>query len=530
MPAYEHTDVVIVGGGPTGLLLAAELRRGGVGAVVLERRAAPDDLPRANGLVGQVVRVLDQRGLHAALAGHSRGPSGLLRRVGTGNLGRPRPIRAFGYAGFRLPLHLLPGNPLHVLPVPQRHLEQVFQGEALRLGAELRREHELVSFVADADGVDVEVRGPGGTYRLRAAYLVGCDGAHSAVRKAAGIAFPGLTSRDSVSRDGHAVLAPGTLTRSGALRRPGGEPLRPFELHRLPGGVFTFASFRPGVHLVHVTEWDQPDPGEDVPMSLAELRAAVLRVLGHDLPLRAPDGPGPHVLRRLTARNSRVAQPFRSGRVFVAGDAAHVVAGFGGPGLNLALQDAVNLGWKLAAAVRGDAPAGLLDTYDAERAPQALRMLEHVRAQAALIAPGDEVTARRAEFAARLTEPAVLARLAATMAGSDVPYQDDPADPRIGRLVPDLRVRVGGRRTRMGELLRTGRALLLDATGRADGQAPARLAAPWSARVDAVTATAATPEALLVRPDGYVAWTSASATPLSAVLAHWFGPPAPTSP
>ncbi|MBV1854766.1 FAD-dependent monooxygenase [Catellatospora tritici] len=523
----EHTDVAIVGGGPTGLLLAAELRRGGIDAIVLERRAAPDDLPRANGLVGQVVRVLDQRGLHGALAGHDRSPHGLLRRFGTGNLGRPRPIRAFSYAGFRLPLHRVPDNPLHILPVPQRQLELVLQRDALRLGGQLRREHELVAFAPDPDGVDLEVRGPDGPYRLRAAYLVGCDGAHSAVRKGAGIEFPGLTSRDTVSRDAHVVLPAGVLTRGGALRVPGGAPLRPFELHRLPGGVFTFASFRPGVHLVHVTEWDQPEPDENGPMSLDELRTAVRRVLGQDLPMWAPDGPGPHVLRRLTGRNSRVARPYRIGRVFVAGDAAHVVAGFGGPGLNLALQDAVNLGWKLAAAVRGDAPDGLLDTYDAERAPQARRMLIHVRDQAALIAPGEAVTAERTAFAARLSDPALLAKLAATMAGSDVAYEEDPADPRIGRLVPDLNVRVGRRRTRVAELLRTGRPLLLDATGRTGPDSPAALARPWSSRVDTVTARAAAPQALLIRPDGYVAWSDASATPLPQALTRWFGPSSP---
>ncbi|GAA1407403.1 FAD-dependent monooxygenase [Catellatospora coxensis] len=527
-------DVVISGGGPTGLLLAAELRLGGVRVVVLERRAEPDPVPRANGLVGQVVTVLYRRGLHRVLARHGSGPRALVQRWFTGAYGdRPRPVRAFSHAGFRLDLRRLrDANPLHVLAVPQRRMEETFERHARALGAEVRRGHAFSGLAQDGDGVTVEVDGPDGPYRLRAAYLVGCDGSHSAVRKAAGIGFPGETSREVVIRMAHVVLPRAALTPAGALRAADGTVYRPYQLHRTAHGAFSFASFIPGVHVLSTHEWDAEAPGEQTPMSVGEARASLSRVVGADVPVADPPADGrPWILRRLTDRNNRLADPYRAGRVFVAGDAAHVFAGFGGSNLNLGLQDAVNLAWKLALVARGQAPDALLDTYAAERVPQARRALDRTREQAELMAPGEEVTARRERYAARLREPGFLREVADAVAGLDLPYPMGDGPPLLGRMAPDLRLTHGGRRIRLASLQRAARPLLLDLTG---DQALAAAAAPWRDRVDLIDARPrdpGTPPALLIRPDGYVAWAAPAAadpTGLTAALTTWFGPPNPS--
>ncbi|GAB4060849.1 FAD-dependent monooxygenase [Catellatospora paridis] len=528
-------DVVISGGGPTGLLLAAELRLGGVRVVVLERRAEPDPVPRANGLVGQVVTVLYRRGLYRALARHDRGPRALVQRWFTGALGdRPRPVRGFSHAGFRLDLRRLrDANPLHVLAVPQRRMEQVFERHARRLGADVRRGHTLAGLAQDTDGVTVEVDGPDGRYRLRAAYLVGCDGSHSAVRKAAGIGFPGETSREVVIRMAHVVLPRAALTPAGALRAADGAVYRPYQLHRTAHGAFSFASFIPGVHVLSTHEWDAQAPGEQVPMSVAEARTSLSRVVGADVPVAEPPTDGrPWILRRLTDRNNRLADPYRAGRVFVVGDAAHVFAGFGGSNLNLGLQDAVNLAWKLALVARGRAPDALLDTYQSERMPQAWQALDRTREQAELMAPGDEVTTRREAYAARLREPGFLREVADAVAGLDLPYPMGPGPALLGRMSPDLRLTHGGRRIRLASLQHGARPLLLDLTG---DPALAAAAAPWRDRVDLVRATPrdpGTPPALLIRPDGYVAWVGPAPddpTGLPEALTAWFGPPVTAS-
>ncbi len=526
----HDVDVVVAGGGPTGLLLAAELRLAGVDVLVLEQRAEPDPVPRANGLVGQVVEVMYHRGLYRALARHDRGPAAALRRRLTGAYGsRPRPIRAFSYAGFRLDLRRVRPNPLQVLAVPQLHMEHVFARHASGLGADIRRGHTLTGLAQDTAGVTVDVTGPDGSYRIRARYLVGCDGSHSTVRKAAGIGFPGETSRELVIRMAHVVLPRSARTAGGALRA-GGAVYRPYQLHRTPRGAFTLASFIPGVHVVSTHEWDAAVPSGDSPVTLAEVRESLSRVAGADIPVLAPPEGRPWILRRLTGRNSRVAEPYRAGRVFVAGDAAHVFAGFGGSNLNLGLQDAVNLAWKLAAVLRGDVPPALLDTYQAERAPLARRALARTAEQAALMAPGAEVTARREALAVRLREPEFRREIAAGLAGADTAYDLGGGHPLVGRLVPDLRLVVGGRRSRLAALLRDARPLLLDLTGEA--AAPhAGAAAPWRDRVTVVAARSHdrnAPPALLIRPDGYVAWAaSAPGDPagLPEALTRWFGAP-----
>ena len=494
--------VVIVGAGPVGLMLAAELRLADVPTVVLEQLPERSGQPRANGLVGQVVRLFHHRGL--------------LDRA-------PGPAPAYMFGGMLLPLAGWDDSPLFVLPLPQWELEDRLETRAVELGADVRRGHRVVAFEQDDDGVDIEVSGPDGDYRLRAAFLVGCDGAHSTIRKAAGIDFVGVTDDRIVSRNAHVVLPPDWFVAgTGELNVPGIGRLRPFMFNRTDHGVFTFGSFQPGAHIVTAMEWDQPPVPDDEPVTIAEVRAAVARVLGVDVPMTAPEQPGRYVLRRLAGRNTRLADHYRVGRVLVAGDAAHVHNAVGGPGLNLGLQDVANLGWKLAAAVRGWAPEGLLDTYESERRPLAERVVMQTQAQAALLSPGGEITALRTLFGELLDDPANAHRVAKLLAGSDVHYRCGAGThPLLGGWVPDFGLRVEGQPTRLSALARTGRALLLDFTG---DPAIADIVAGWADRVDLVVAESdeAPADALLIRPDGYAAWVAGDGS-LADALGDWFG-------
>ncbi|MFI6454549.1 FAD-dependent monooxygenase [Streptosporangium amethystogenes] len=515
-------DVVIAGGGPNGLMLACELSLAGVRPVLLERLPEPGEEPRANGLVGQVVQVLDSRGLYRRFTGASHPPV-------------PAPFFMFG--GMHLDLSTLDPGPLHILPIPQRRLEQLLQERALELGVEIRRGHELVDLAQDGDGVTVAVHAPGGDYELRTRYLVGCDGAHSVVRKRAGIGFPGVTAEDVVSRSAHAVLPASVLDLATGELLLAGARWRPFMMHRTGHGVFALASFEPGVHLVTTMEWGRREQiDERVPMTLEELRDSVHRVLGADLPMTPPASGGPHVLRRLTGGNTRLADRYRAGRVLVAGDAAHVHSAIGGPGLNLGLQDAVNLGWKLAAEIHGWAPPGLLDTYHDERHPVGRRVVMHIRAQAALLAPGEEVTALRELFAELLEHEENRRHIAELMAGSDIRYDMGSAapvpHPLLGRPAPDLSLATDAGTVRLADLTHGARPLLLDLGG---GDELDETVAGWKDRVDVVTATSSrrVPAGLLIRPDGYVAWTAPdeeTGDPVSfglrEALATWFGAPA----
>ncbi|MEU9831925.1 FAD-dependent oxidoreductase [Streptosporangium sp. NPDC048047] len=513
------TDVVISGGGPNGLMLACELSLAGVRPLVLERLPEPSEEPKANGLLGQVVRMLDHRGLHERLSGSPE---------------PPRPNSAyFMFGAMGLDLSLLEDSPVHALPVPQRRIVQVLRERAVELGVEIRWGHEVagLSQEQDGDAVTVDVAGPEGEYRLRARYLVGADGAHSTTRKLSGIGFPGVTYDRMTVRSAHATVPAGRIDpATGALNVPGHGAVMPFLPHRTEHGGFSYAPMPGHPPLVSTTEWDQP--ATEAPMSLEELRASVRRVLGVDVPLGPPEGRGPHVLRRLTGGNTRVAERFADGRVFLIGDAAHVYSATGGgPGLNLGLQDAVNLGWKLAAEIRGSAPSGLLDTYETERRSAARRMVLNAQAQAALIAPGDDVTGLREVFAELLRDPGAVRRLAELTAGADVRYDmGEPAPhPLTGRFAPDLELHTPAGPVRLAELTRTARPLLLDLT---EGAWLAETPALRHGQVDVVAARsqAPAPTALLLRPDCHVAWASSSPRPdpteieaLRAALRRWFG-------
>jgi 2-polyprenyl-6-methoxyphenol hydroxylase-like FAD-dependent oxidoreductase len=501
-------DVVIAGGGPNGLMLACELRLAGVRPVVLERLPERSQEHRANGLVGQVVRMLDRRGLYERLSGVP---------------GPPAPAPRFVFGGLPLLLDQLPANPLTILGIPQPELVRHLEAHARELGVDMRYGHELTALAQDGDAVTVEVNGPAGTHELRTRYLAGADGGHSTVRKLTGIGFPGVTRENTVSRSAHVSLPASALDPVTGGLTADDVRVPPFFHFRTDHGVFVYAPFTGGPPLVTTLEWNRPAAEQAEPMSLDEMRASIHRVLGADIALGPPEGQGPHLVRRLTGGNSRLAETFRADRVLLVGDAAHVHSAIGGPGLNLGLQDAVNLGWKLAGAVHGWAPDGLLDSYESERRPVSERVVMHTQAQSALISPGSEVTALRELFAELLGEERVARHIADLMSGADTRYDCDLTEPHplVGRWAPDLELTEG--EEKLAALMKAARPVLLDLTGTLGNAVDG-----WNDRVDLVEGRAADgPTGLLIRPDGYIAWASSDPEPavetLRTALTRWFG-------
>jgi 2-polyprenyl-6-methoxyphenol hydroxylase-like FAD-dependent oxidoreductase len=501
----ETADVVISGAGPNGLMLACELALAGIRPVVLDKLPGPSDEPKANGLVGQVIRQLDMRDLYHAFGGDD---------------GRPKPAYGWMFAGVSLNFLGLENNPMYALLIQQPRLVRLLEKRARDLGVDVRWGHDLTALRAGDDAVTLTVSATGRPYRLDAGYLVGADGGRSAVRKAVGIDFTGHTS-PIVSRIAHVYLPEELLAPGRGYEIPG-FGLLPFGHNRFEAGTVIAFPIDPTRPMLGSIEYGWTVGSADRPMTLDELRDSLRRIIGVDVPLQPPKGPGPHALRRLDGTNSRQAERYRDGRVLLLGDAAHVHSPMGGPGLNLGMQDAVNLGWKLAGVVNGWAPTDLLDTYESERYPVGERVMLHSQAQLALSAPGPEVNALRQLFGELVDKPGVTSHLAGLLAGSDVPYVVGDDHPLSGLMVPDLGLDDG---RRVAELLHDARPVLLDLSG---GAASA-VAAEWSDRVDAVTATMDDgPAAMLIRPDGYIVWAvdefgADDAERLRTALTRWFG-------
>jgi 2-polyprenyl-6-methoxyphenol hydroxylase-like FAD-dependent oxidoreductase len=509
-------DVLIVGGGPVGVFAACELKLAGLNPLVLERLPEINQWDKAHGLTGQVVRLLDHRGLFERCAGSDV----------------PVPAPSFFFGALPLPLHVLGDcNPMYLLHINQRDLERVLNDRALELGVEIRRGVEVRSYAQHDDRVDVAVidAGTGAESTLTGRYLIGSDGARSAIRKQSGIGFPGNTDHRIVDRtvliaptDQLAPAGPGKVHVAGL-----GEIAENF--HRTENGIVTIALRDPEHPLVYTAEWeDHPErsfPGEGSPMTLTEMEDSLQRVLGVRLTLAPPAGGEPTLLRRLSGRNTRVADLYRDRRMFLLGDAAHVHSAAGGPGLNLALQDAANLSWKLAAEIHGWAPRGLLDTYESERRPLGQRVFMQTQAQTALMAPGSDVTALRDLFTELLTDTGTVQRIADLLAGADVRYDMGPADPDgpTGWFAPSSQIVLAdGCVRRIPDLLRTARPVLLDSAGDLRDTV-----APWTDRIDYVPLAQGSGFAsMLIRPDGFVSWSQTDPIDVVDALCTWFGTPA----
>jgi 2-polyprenyl-6-methoxyphenol hydroxylase-like FAD-dependent oxidoreductase len=484
------TDVAVVGGGPVGMWLAAELHRGGARPVVLERRPERPPHSKALTLYPRTLELFAMRGIADRWLDE----------------GARVPSSHFAILPSRLDFTGLDTRFPFTLFLPQLRTEQLLEEHLAALGVPFLRSHAVTGLHQDAGGVEVDVLTPSGPRALRAAYVVGCDGGASRVREAAGIEFAGT---------------PGTWsTVLGDVELASPPPERALTLS-LPGGSMYMVALGGGRYRLAAIDHATLDNLTDEPVTFEELRTSVLRLAGTDYGMRET---AEAWLSRVN-NATRQAASYRHGRVFLAGDAAHIHYPAGGQGLNLGLQDATNLAWKLAAEIRGWAPGWLLDSYQAERQPVGLEVIEDALAQCALFAnPTREGIALRDRFSRILaTHPSLNRELAVRLSGLAVSYPDG------GRRVPDLALR-GAPSASVFGLLPEAKFVLLDlAGGTACGGQAAR---GYGGRLTAVTAALdedrgdwAGVRAALIRPDGHVAWSRSEGDPdAEPPLARWLGP------
>jgi len=485
-PAHVDHAVIIAGGGPTGLMLAAELALGHCDVAVLERRASQDLTgTRAGGLHARSIEVLDQRG------------------VADRFLREGKVTQLAGFAWTRLDIGDLPTRHPYGLALRQSHIERILADWVAELGVPVYRGHEVSDIAQDETGVDVTLAGG---KKMRAEYLVGCDGGRSRVRKAAGIDFAGTDpTLSNLMAEVETRQTPAWGLRYDAL------------------GFHGLSKTESGRVLVVMTEATLDRSGEP---DLSDLSEALIAVYGTDFGVHDAAW-----ISRFTDA-ARQAVGYRKGRVLLAGDAAHIHHSVGGQGLNTGLQDAVNLGWKLALVARGVAPDSLLDSYHAERHGVAARVLRNTRAQIALLRRDDHGRkAAREVMSELLSMEEPRRRYGAMMSGLDIHYDLGDGHPLLGRRVPDLALTVAGRPLLLFTLLHQARGVLLDLGGLETFDI-----SPFADRVTRIDAVCdgawelpsvggvPAPRAVLVRPDGHVAWVGdESASGVAEALTTWFG-------
>src|SRR6266542_3564086 len=494
----EHA-VVIAGGGPTVLMLAGELALARVDVAIVERRAS-QNLPgsRAGGLHSRTIEVLDQRGIADRFLAE----------------GQTAQVAAF--AGTPFDIRDFPTRHPYGLGLWQKHIERILAGWVGELAVPIYRRREVTGIAQDDTGVDVELSGG---QSLRAEYLVGCDGGRSLVRKAAGIDFPGWDPTTS------ALLAEVEMADEpelGIRRTPSGmHALGKVEYEIKDGEVVYKEGGTVGVMLT------ESEVGTSEP-TLRDLSEGLIAVYGTDYGIHSPTW-----ISRFTDM-TRQAAAYRDRRVLLAGDAAHVHSPVGGQGLNTGVQDAVNLGWKLAQVVKETSPESLLDTYHAERHPVAARVLRNTMAQTALMRADDRIEALLDTVSELLSMDEPRKRFAAMMSGLDIHYDLGEGHPLLGRRIPDLDLVTANGPLRVFTLLHDARPVLLNL-----GEPVGFDITPWADRVQSIDAkyvgtwelpaigAVTAPTAVLIRPDGYVAWVGEDLTHLGLAdaLTTWFGPP-----
>lgn len=469
-------DVIVAGAGPTGLMLAAELRLHGVRVLVLDRDEEPTKVVRSLGLHARSIEIMDQRGL--------------LERFLA--LSKKYPVGGF-FAGIRKPApeHLDTAHP-YVLGIAQTITDRLLAEHAAELGAEIRRGCELVGLSQDGSGVTVRLADGS---ELRSTYLVGCDGGRSTVRKLLGVDFPGEPSRSDT------LLAEVELSATPEEVEAVNEAVRKTQVRcgAMPLGD---GAYRVIVPAAEVAEDRRTAP------TLEELKEQLTEVAGTDF--------GAHSPRWLSRFGdaTRQAERYRVDRVFLAGDAAHIHPPIGGQGLNLGVQDAFNLGWKLAAVIDGWAPDGLLDTYEVERHPVAAAVLDNTRVQMLLTCVDPSAQATRRLVSELMDFDEVNRYLTEKIIAVGVRYDFGDGPELLGRRLRDVPLKHG----RLYEQMRKGRGLLLDQTGRLSVEG-------WSNRVDHVVDVGDELDvaAVLLRPDGHVVWTGDDQESLRRSLFEWFG-------
>lgn len=496
----KSVDVVVVGAGPVGLLTAIELTLGGVRVLVLERLIAASMAMKAQSIGPLGSEALQRRGMAGAVAAAEARTFAAIEQLGNEAVQRGRASKFSGhFAGLSLIRKAAQKEPeRRARPVDQQSLEAMLVDRARTLEIEVRRECEVTGLVQHVDGIDVEWASPTGECHIRCSYLVGCDGGRSLIRKMAGFDFPGT---------------PPTLTFYQAVAEiDHPERLLPIGWHRTSGGVFSYGPF-PG-RLV-MLDFSGPPENRQAPVTREEIEAVLRRISGEDVRVKALESGS-----RWTD-NTRLVDIYRRNRVLLAGDAAHVHSPFGGQGLNLGLVDAANLGWKLAAVIRGEMPESLLDTYTSERRPVAEAVLANTRAQVAIMRPDPQAGAMRNLVANFMQLDSVNRLIGEMMSGLFTRYDLGSELDVIGRLIGNKPISHGGAGVSLYDVMQDGMGILLDAS--IEGNA-SKLVAASTQRIRCVAVD--TGPSMLIRPDACVAWVGEenSTDGLEEALCRWFKP------